>query len=99
MYVRHLLVDARNQPAGVIDWGDIHLGDPASDLMIAHAFFPPAARSLFRQAYGRIDERTWEMGRVTALWHTVAVLLYACDIGDADLVREGQLALRHVAAS
>ena len=98
LYVRHLLVDANNQLAGVIDWGDVHLGDPAVDLAIAHAFLPPAARDVFRRAYGRIEDITWQMARLRGLWHTVAVVAYANDVGDADLIRAGQVSLRNLAA-
>lgn len=99
LYVRHLLVNACNQLAGVIDWGDVHVGDPASDLMIAHSFLPPAAHAAFRQAYGLIDDTTWQMARCRALWHTLHVLIYGNEIGDADLVREGQLAVRYLTSA
>jgi aminoglycoside phosphotransferase (APT) family kinase protein len=97
LYVRHLLVDTDNRLAGVIDWGDIHLGDRASDLMIVHSFLPPSAHSAFREAYGAVEEITWRMARLRALWHTAAVLIYGHETGDADLVREGRLAMRYLA--
>src|SRR5207342_2307898 len=42
LYARHVLVDDDAAACGVIDWGDIHLGDPAVDLALAHGFLPPA---------------------------------------------------------
>jgi aminoglycoside phosphotransferase (APT) family kinase protein len=99
LYVRHLLVDADNQLAGVIDWGDVHLGDPAADLIIAHSFLPPAAQDAFRRAYGPIDDISWRVARLRALWHTIAVLLYGADTGDNDLRREAELSLRYLAAA
>lgn len=93
LYVRHLLVDGECRLAGVIDWGDIHLGDPASDLMIAHSFLPPSAHATFRRAYGPIAETAWDRARLRALWHTAMVLAYGQEIGDADLVREGRRGL------
>ena len=90
LYVRHLLVDADNRLAGVIDWGDVHLGDPALDLMIAHMFLPPTAHPSFRAAYGPIAELTWQLARLRAVWHTTAVLTYTTATGDADLGREAQ---------
>jgi aminoglycoside phosphotransferase (APT) family kinase protein len=95
-YARHLLVDETGAPNGVIDWGDVHLGDPAVDLSIAHGFLPPAARAAFRAAYGTIDDDTWRMARFKALHAAVMVLVYAADVGDADLLREGRMALGYV---
>ena len=43
LYARHLLLDETRLPSGVIDWGDVHLGDPALDLSVAISFLPPAA--------------------------------------------------------
>src|SRR5262249_46775455 len=47
LYSRHLLVDETGTLAGVIDWGDVHRGDRATDLAIAFTFLPPAARADF----------------------------------------------------
>ena len=43
LYVRHLLLNELCELTGVIDWGDVHLGDPAVDLMIAYSFLPLSA--------------------------------------------------------
>lgn len=96
LYARHILVDDGGALCGVIDWGDIHLGDPALDLSIAHAFLPPAARDAFREAYGPIREETWRKAHFRALFSAVTILVYGADVGDADLVREGRTALRNV---
>ena len=95
-YGRHLLVDARRQPCGVIDWGDVHLGDPAVDLSIAHGFLPPAARAAFRAAYGPIDEPTWRMARFRALHSAVVISVYGHAVADEALAREGRAALTHL---
>ncbi len=44
--------------SGVIDFGDITSGDPATDLAVAWMMFPPAARARFFDAYGGVDEDT-----------------------------------------
>jgi aminoglycoside phosphotransferase (APT) family kinase protein len=80
----------------VIDWGDIHLSDPAVDLAIAHSFLPPTAHAAFRQAYGPVDADTWQVARLRALWHSLTVLVYADEVGDTDLVREGHVALGYL---
>lgn len=67
-YARHLLYH-RGHLAGVIDWGDVHLGDPAVDLSIAFSFLPPEAREDFKHAYGEIGEATWQRAiSCAALW-------------------------------
>jgi aminoglycoside phosphotransferase (APT) family kinase protein len=95
LYARHLLIDD-GRLSGVIDWGDIHLGDPANDLAIAHSFLPPTAHAGFRQAYGLVDAHTWHVARLRALCHSLTVLVYGDEVGDADLVREGHVALGYL---
>jgi aminoglycoside phosphotransferase (APT) family kinase protein len=95
-YARHILVDPEGVPVGVIDWGDVHCGDRAVDLSIAHGFLPPEARECFRRAYGEIDEDTWRMARFRALWGAAALVSYAADTGDEALLREGLTALSFV---
>jgi aminoglycoside phosphotransferase (APT) family kinase protein len=56
LYARHVLIDDRVSPTGIIDWGDVHIGDPALDLAIAYLMLPAAAHERFRAAYGPIDE-------------------------------------------
>jgi aminoglycoside phosphotransferase (APT) family kinase protein len=98
LYARHVLVDTQGRAAGIIDWGDIHLGHRAVDLALAHIFLPPAAREAFRLAYGAIDDATWELARFRALYHSANVTHYAYRVGDPDLLREGRLALAWLGA-
>jgi aminoglycoside phosphotransferase (APT) family kinase protein len=92
-YARHLLVDADRCPCGVIDWGDVHLGDPALDLSIAFSCLPPGARAAFREAYGSIDAATWERARFRALHYSVLLIEYGTVAGDAAIRRAGEYAL------
>jgi aminoglycoside phosphotransferase (APT) family kinase protein len=93
LYIRHLLVDADRRLTGVIDWGDVHVGDPAVDLAVAHSLLPPGVHAAFREAYGPISSLTWQIARLRALWHTLMVLNYAVATGDEDLIRESRLGL------
>lgn len=95
-YSRHVLVDDAGLPCGVIDWGDVHLGEPALDLSIAHGFLPRSAHDAFRDAYGPIDEDTWAMARFRALQSATVTLVYGHDVGDEALMREARTALRHL---
>lgn len=96
-YCRQILVaEDRTSLAGVIDWGDMHLGDPACDLMVAFTFAP---RDAFEGGYGPIDDATAKRARFRALSHTLGVTAYAHEIGDADLLREGRAALKRLATA
>ena len=57
LHFRHVLVDGRgsNPLVGVIDWGDLCLGDPAMDLHVAWSLLPVDARAAFWDAYGPIE--------------------------------------------
>jgi aminoglycoside phosphotransferase (APT) family kinase protein len=55
LHVRHLLLDGDLGAAGVIDWGDVCLADPAVDLAIAYAAFGGPARAALLDAYGGVD--------------------------------------------
>lgn len=88
-YVRHILIDAKQQLQGVIDWGDIHLGDPAMDLAIAHSFLPPDAHDLFRKTYGEISEDTWLLAYLRSIHSNSLFTLYGYHSKDPDIIREG----------
>ncbi|HEV3157881.1 MAG TPA: phosphotransferase [Candidatus Baltobacteraceae bacterium] len=94
LYARHILLDAKDRPTGVIDWGDIHLGDPAIDIAIAHLVLPPSSHATFREAYGFIDERTWNAARSRAIYHAVLELDYGVKANDAGMREIGSAALR-----
>ncbi len=95
LYSRHVLLED-GQLAGVIDWGDVCLADPAVDLAVAFAFLPPAARGEFFAAYGLIAESTASRARFRAVCHTLNVHRYAKSIGDEALLAEATLALRFI---
>ena len=98
LYAAHLLIDASGALSGVIDWGDLHAGNPAADLMIAHLFLPPSAHPVFRAAYGQIPEADWRMARFRAVYHASVVAAYSHDIGNAPLLRESLAALGYIAS-
>jgi len=88
LYVRHLLIGEHRQLCGVIDWGDIHLGDPSLDLTIAWTFLPPSAHHDFHQNYGRIDDASWAFAKLRALHYGLVLKKYGQHLDDGDLVRE-----------
>lgn len=95
-YVRHMLVDGNRRLAGVIDWGDIHVGDRAIDLAVAHSFLPASAHQEFRDAYGGVSEETWELARLRAVYSSQLLALYGHHAKDADILREGLRSLKMI---
>ena len=88
-YVRHMLVDGERRLAGVIDWGDLHVGDRAIDLAVAHSFLPASAHKVFREAYGGVSEETWELAKLRAVYSCQLLALYGHHAKDSDILREG----------
>lgn len=61
--------------SAVIDFGNLGVGDPACDLIIAWNLLPADARGAFRAALG-VDEYTWKRGRGWALSNALIALPY-----------------------
>ena len=81
----------------VVRWlGDVHLGNPAVDLAVAHGFLAPAARPAFLAAYGPVDPAAWAFARLRALHFAVALMLYGHEAGDAGLLAEARASLGFV---
>lgn len=95
LYSRHLLVHD-GQLTGVIDWGDVHLGQPALDLSIAFSFVPPGLRRSFWREYGEVSPAERSMARFRAAYHTLTLLDSALDRGDQDLVASALASIRNL---
>jgi aminoglycoside phosphotransferase (APT) family kinase protein len=50
LYARHLVLEPGGAAKGVIDWGDVHYGDPALDLAVAHLLLAAGGHATFRAA-------------------------------------------------
>lgn len=96
LYVRHLLIDERGSLSGVIDWGDVHVGSPATDLALAWSFLGGRGRATFRDAYGPIDSAQIALARLRALDHATSTALFGLREGDRALLRESRRALASV---
>jgi aminoglycoside phosphotransferase (APT) family kinase protein len=94
LYARHVMVDAERNACAIIDWGDLHLGDPAVDLSVAYEVLPPHARRVFAAAYGPIDEETRRYARYRATYHAALVAHYGFRIDAPDLLNAGLPGLR-----
>jgi aminoglycoside phosphotransferase (APT) family kinase protein len=82
----------RGQLAGVIDFGDLTAGDPASDLAIAWMMFRGRSRDRFRRAAGA-DDDTWRRALGWAL-----ALGVAFSSGDGPVRAIGLRTLRNALA-
>lgn len=96
-YVRHLLLDEKHQMVGVIDWGDVHPGDPAIDLSIAHSFLPPDTHQQFKNTYGDISDETWCLAKLRAIFSSTILVLFGHHSGDPNITREGLRSLQVMA--
>lgn len=98
LYSRHLLTE-NGLLSGVIDWGDVHLGDPALDLSIAFSLFEGPSRQAFFEQYGEVDEHTSNRARFRSLFYGIVLTHYGTEIGDNDIAAAGQKALSRATPS
>lgn len=87
LYHRHLVFDDHNRLAGIIDWGDSGLSDPAVDLGVVFQFFPKQAHDAFFKAYGLENTNSLAFARFLGFYLAVALLWFGHDRKDQDLIR------------
>ncbi len=95
LYFAHLLLED-GQLSGVIDWGDMHIGDPANDLAIAFQYFPASARPSFFQWYGPSSNDLLLRARLWAAYSSVILIWYGHHNNKQDLVERGLLGCKNV---
>jgi aminoglycoside phosphotransferase (APT) family kinase protein len=66
------LLVKNGQLSGVIDFGQLAVGDPSCDLAIAWTLFNGKSREVFRQTLS-LDSETWARGRAWTLWKSLIV--------------------------
>ncbi|MCB9797816.1 MAG: phosphotransferase [Alphaproteobacteria bacterium] len=97
LYARHVLIHASGGLAGLIDWGDLHRGDPALDLSVMWTLLPPWAHGDFIAAYqaagGWLDPDALRRARFRGLYSAVALRLYGAAVGDSALLQAGSRGL------
>ncbi|MHC4878127.1 MAG: phosphotransferase [Planctomycetota bacterium] len=96
LYSKHVLVDDNFQLAGIIDWGDVHVGHPAVDLAAFWNIVPAAGRPIFLSEYGVIDPDTWLLAELRAIYHSTASLLFSHEIADQPLATRSLVAMQDV---
>ena len=80
--------------SAVIDWGSLHVGDPACDLQPAWNVFEGASRDRFRSELGA-DDASWLRGRGWALYQAVGGLFYYWDTNPG-MIRQTTNALNQI---
>lgn len=88
LHLRHLVVDDDGAMAGIIDWGDICLADPAIDLSLVFSGLEGPSRAAFLDAYGPLDAATELRGRLLGLMLCGALAVYGRTEGLAWLEAE-----------
>jgi aminoglycoside phosphotransferase (APT) family kinase protein len=90
LHPRNVLVE-RGSITGIIDWGDLTAGDPATDLgSIWMLWEDPRARHAAIEAYGRISEATLQRAKGWAVLFGVFLL----DTGLTDHPRHAEIGAR-----
>jgi aminoglycoside phosphotransferase (APT) family kinase protein len=78
MHPANVLVEDE-RVSGVIDFGDITAGDPASDLSMAWMLLPPRWHDEFRASYGGVTEDLWRRARGWAVALGVVFMAHSAD--------------------
>jgi aminoglycoside phosphotransferase (APT) family kinase protein len=76
LHMRHLLVDESGALSGVIDFGDVCVGDPAVDLSLLWSLLPPEGRQDFLDEYGPLRDDQLVRARVLAINLCAILALY-----------------------
>ncbi|WP_350300750.1 phosphotransferase [Peribacillus frigoritolerans] len=86
IHIRNVLLDDEGVLAGIIDWGDVHIGNPAIDFSFLYSYFPKEARRAFFEIYGEIEKETESLARFRAIYMLVTLLVYGIDRHDEELI-------------
>jgi aminoglycoside phosphotransferase (APT) family kinase protein len=69
--------------SGVIDFGQLAVGDPACDLAIAWTLFHSESRAIFHRTL-QLDSDTWNRGKAWALWKALVTAAGFTDPNNAE---------------
>lgn len=90
LYSKHILIDEHNNFAGIIDWGDVHVGNPAIDILSAIMIFSESCYNIFTTNYGEFD---YEIAVYRSFCHAIPVFAYSYINNDVNLQKWSLYAL------
>lgn len=93
---KNVLLGSDHRLAGVVDWGDVHIGHRAEDWMFAAGYLPRAGQERFRARIAASDESLWRVARAVAIYVNLIVLVSANDMGRADDMAEARWQLQNL---
>jgi len=96
LHLRHLLVDAADRCAGVIDWGDACLAPPVADLGLLWWAVEPEGRAALVDAYGAVDPATLAASRRFAAFSCLALWVASTDLGQRGVAEGARVGLHRV---
>ena len=79
-----------NKLIAVIDFGQMGVGDPACDLVIAWTFLKNESRKLFRSCVG-LDSDTWARARGWALWKALITIVPLQDRNSSEVRKQKKI--------
>lgn len=94
LYARHVLVREGGTPTALIDWGDMHVGDPCLDLVIVPAMLAREDWPRFFAHYGPVTPAAWTRARFRALYGATIMVHYGHSVSDQALQQAGRHTLR-----
>lgn len=96
LYALQIIINDQNRFNGVIDWGDVHWGDPAVDLAVLHTIIPYQYHNTVYENYGKVTEDDWHRARFRALYHSAVLLNYGYDLNDQSIINIGEYAFQNM---
>ncbi|MFI8684382.1 phosphotransferase [Rossellomorea sp. NPDC077527] len=93
LHFKNIVLDGEGVLSGIIDWGDVHLGQRAVDLNLVYSFLGSNGRDLFFKEYGQVEEIELEYARFKAVYTNVVLLLFGYHEKQPHTVREAQKSL------
>jgi aminoglycoside phosphotransferase (APT) family kinase protein len=96
LVAEHILLDSKTRNvAGIIDWGDIAIGDPAADFAgLFHWGGEPFVRSVLSSYAGSVDNCFLPRARYLAACKGVHSVAFGVDTNQGEYVKAGLRALR-----
>ena len=95
LYAKHIMVDKKGMPAGLIDWGDTHIGHPAIDLSVGVMLFESDTLQAFLDAYGQWDHDLLDIAIFRAFCHALGAYAYFCQKKDYPTMLWTERAIHH----